>query len=277
MKGFRMKDVLGYEGRTVVVTGAASGMGAATARVLRELGAQVIGIDVQHIADSVHTSLKVDLRDKASIEAGAAAIDGPIDGFFGCAGLPAGPFPNLDVMLVNFVGARHLVELLVPKMTEGSAIAVVASNGAIGWQLQLEQLLELVNADGFDAGKKWCEQHSELEAYSTSKKVINAWVAARGATLITQGIRINCTNPGPTSTAMMPHFVASAGQETIDAYVGPVARLSSAEEQAWPLVFLNSPRASFINGESFTVDGGFFGAVQTGQMDLSKLAAAAGA
>jgi NAD(P)-dependent dehydrogenase (short-subunit alcohol dehydrogenase family) len=51
---------------------------------------------------------------------------------------------------------------------------------------------------------------------------INAWVASRAATLITDGIRLNCINPGPTDTAMLPHFVEFAGQNIIDAFVGPI-------------------------------------------------------
>jgi NAD(P)-dependent dehydrogenase (short-subunit alcohol dehydrogenase family) len=269
-----MEDVLGYAGRHVVVTGAASGMGAATAQLLMELGAHVTALDLNPVKLPVRQALQVDLRDRTSIEAAAEAIDGPVDGYFGCAGLPGGAFSALDVMLVNFVGARHLVELVLPKVPEGGAIAVVASNAAMGWQLQLPQLMELVAAADFDAGKEWCEKNPESlapEAYSYSKKVVNAWVAARAATLISQGIRLNCINPGPTSTAMMPHFVENAGQEVVDAFVGPIARLSTAEEQAWPLAFLGSPRASFVNGEAFTTDGGFFGAIQTGQVDLSKL------
>jgi NAD(P)-dependent dehydrogenase (short-subunit alcohol dehydrogenase family) len=75
---------------------------------------------------------------------------------------------------------------------------------------------------------------------------------------------------------MMPHFVEYAGQEVLDAFVGPIGRQSTAEEQAWPLVFLNSPRSSYVNGEAFTTDGGFFGAVQTGQIDLAKQFGGAG-
>jgi NAD(P)-dependent dehydrogenase (short-subunit alcohol dehydrogenase family) len=266
-----MEDVLGYAGRHVVVTGAASGMGAATVRILSDLGARVTAIDVNPVKVPVDQALLVDLRDKAAIEAAADTIEGPVDGYFGCAGLPGAPFSNVDVMLVNFVGARHLIELVVPKIPAGGAIAVVASNAAMGWQLELEGLMELVNADGFDAGKLWCEKHSEQEAYSYSKKVLNAWVGSRGASLIVEGIRLNCINPGPTDTAMMPHFVEANGREIIDAFVGPIKRHSTPEEQAWPLVFLNSPRSSYINGEGLTTDGGFFGAVQTGQLDLAKV------
>jgi NAD(P)-dependent dehydrogenase (short-subunit alcohol dehydrogenase family) len=269
-----MEDVLGYAGRHVVVTGAASGMGAATATILTNLGARVTALDVRPTDVSVDRVLDVDLRDLASIEKAAETIGGPVDGYFGCAGLPGPPFPGLDVMLVNFVGARHLVDLVLPKIPAGGAIAVVASNAAMGWQLELEQLMDLIGTEGFDEGKRWCKTNCDMGpvgAYPFSKKAINAWVASRAATLITDGIRLNCINPGPTDTAMMPHFVEFAGENIIDAFVGPIRRRSTAEEQAWPLIFLNSPRSSFINGEALVTDGGFFGAVQSGQLDLTNM------
>jgi NAD(P)-dependent dehydrogenase (short-subunit alcohol dehydrogenase family) len=272
-----LEDVLGYAGRHVVVTGAASGMGAATAAILTDLGARVTAVDVRPTELPVYRALEVDLRDRVSIEAAAQSIEGPIDGYFGCAGLPGPPFSGLDVMLVNFVGARHMVELVLPKIPAGGAIAVVASNAAMGWQLELEQLMGLVGTKGFDAGKQWCEANSEMldaGAYPFSKKAINAWVGSRAATLITDGIRLNCINPGPTDTAMMPHFLEFAGANIIDAFVGPIRRRSTPQEQAWPLVFLNSPRSSYVNGEALVTDGGFFGAVQSGQLDLSQLFAA---
>jgi NAD(P)-dependent dehydrogenase (short-subunit alcohol dehydrogenase family) len=278
--GGLMEDVLGYAGRHVVVTGAASGMGAATATILTNLGARVTALDVRRTDVPVDQVVEVDLRDRASIEEAAASIEGPVDGYFGCAGLPGPPFSGLDVMLVNFVGARHLVDLVLPKIPAGGAIAVVASNAAMGWQLELEQLMELVATDGFDEGKRWCETNGEMletGAYPFSKKAINAWVASRGATLISDGIRLNCINPGPTDTAMMPHFVEFAGQNIIDAFIGPIRRRSTPEEQAWPLIFLNSPRSSYINGEALVTDGGFFGAVQSGQLDLTKMFDAPGA
>lgn len=118
--------------------------------------------------------------------------------------------------------------------------------------------MELVSTDGFDEGARWCEANDEMGAvgaYPFSKKAINAWVASRAATLITDGIRLNCINPGPTDTAMLPHFVKFAGQNIIDAFVGPIRRRSTAEEQAWPLIFLNSPRSSYVNGEALVTDG----------------------
>src|SRR6185312_12066301 len=129
-----MDDVLGYEGRSVVVTGAASGMGEAAARILVDLGATVTALDIKPTTVPVARALQIDLRDRTSIEEVAAAIDGPIDGLFSCAGLPGPPFGEWDTILVNFVGARHLAEQLVPKLSTGSAISVISSSAAIGWQ-----------------------------------------------------------------------------------------------------------------------------------------------
>jgi len=263
-------DVLGYAGKRVVVTGAASGMGAATAQALVDLDAEVIGLDVATITVPTKTNVALDLRDKASIDSAVAVVGGPVDALFSVAGLPGPPFSDLDTLLVNFVGARYLIESLVPRMAAGAAIACVASIGGIGWQTEVADLLPLVQTDSFDAGKTWLEANPEAIAgnYIYSKKVLNTWVAWRAATLLPLGIRLNCTNPGPTDTGMMPAFEAQHGAETIDSLLGPVHRRSTSEEQAWPLIFLNSARCSYVAGEALQTDGGLLGAMMTGQLGV---------
>lgn len=271
-----MDDVLGYEGTRAVVTGCASGMGAATAGLLVELGAEVIGLDVKPTDVAVADFVEVDLRDKASIDGAVAAITGSdgraVDSVFSVAGLPGPPFSDLDTVLVNFVGARHLIESLVPAMPAGAAAVCVASNAGLGWQNELDALVPAVSTAGFDEGKAYFEAHPELIAsgYLPSKKLLNAWVAWRGVQLLaTKGIRLNCSNPGPTETAMMPAFEALAGKELIDAFVGPSGRRSTAEEQAWPLLFLNSRRSSYIAGEALHTDAGFLAATTTNQLEVT--------
>lgn len=265
-----MQDVLQYEGKRAVVTGCASGMGEATARLLVELGAEVVGLDVKEPELELADFRAVDLRDEAMIDEAAAhvASGGPVHALFSVAGLPGAPFSDLDTVLVNFVGARHLVESLVPVMPEGSAVACVASNAGLGWQDELEALMPLVSTEGFAEAKAWCEANPKaiVQGYLPSKKLINAWVAWRGVQLLAQGIRLNCTNPGPTQTAMMPAFEGQVGAELIDEFIGPSGRRSTPEEQAWPLLFLNSPRCAYVAGEAFHTDAGFLAAQTTGQL-----------
>jgi NAD(P)-dependent dehydrogenase (short-subunit alcohol dehydrogenase family) len=264
------EDVLQYEGKRVVVTGCASGMGAATAQILVDLGAEVVGLDVKPTEVPVKSFIEVDLRDRASIDDAVSKIDGPVHGVFSVAGLPGPPFSDVDTVLVNFVGARHLIESLVPKMPEGSAAVCVASNAGLGWQQEIADLLPVVSGGGFDETKAWCQANPDkiAQGYVPSKKLVNAWVAWRAASLLDNGIRLNCTNPGPTDTAMMPTFEEQSGKDLIDAFVGPSKRRSTAEEQAWPLVFLNSPRSSYIAGEALHTDAGFLGAMVTGQIQV---------
>jgi NAD(P)-dependent dehydrogenase (short-subunit alcohol dehydrogenase family) len=266
-------DVLGYEGQRVVVCGAATGMGNATVRLLLDLGAHVTALDVKSIDAPVHEALEIDLRDAASIDQAVAAIEGPLLAVFSCAGLPGPPFSDVDVMLVNFVGNRYFCESLVPKLGNNGAIATIASTAGAGWEQQLDTLIPLVSTDGFETGKQWCEQHPELIAggYAPSKQAMNTWVAWRSATLIGRGVRLNVLNPGPTETPLMPNFEQQAGgAKNLDFFTRPINRRSQPEEQAWAMVVLNSPRLSYLNGHAFNVDGGFTGALLTGQIDFAE-------
>jgi NAD(P)-dependent dehydrogenase (short-subunit alcohol dehydrogenase family) len=268
-----VKTVLQYEGKRVIVTGAASGMGAATAEILVELGAEVHAIDIKkpEVAGLASFS-QVDLRDPAQIEDAVAKIGKIVNGLFNCAGLP-NTFPGLDVMLVNFCGLRAVTEAVVPLMIEGSAIASIASSAGIGWMQNMGVLFELLATPDFAAAKSWCEAHpKELQnAYGFSKEAINAYTAQRSFTLAPEGIRINCVNPGPTDTPMMPEFERAVGKKYMDDFPVPLGRHAVAEEQAWPMVFLNSPRSSFVTGLQFDADGGFKGGMFTGQIDPAAL------
>ena len=258
-----------------MVTGAASGIGEAAATLLHELGATVVGLDRAEISAPVDQRVNVDLLDRASISATTAQIEGPVDALFNCAGLPGPPFPEIDVMTVNFLGGRELIQQLLPKMPEGSGVVYVASAGGIGWQPNLANLLPLLETEGFDDGQRWLEGNPDVWSYSgyaASKQAINAWTAWACTDLMADhGVRLNCTNPGPTTTAMMPFFHEANTKELVDAALGPVGRYSTAEEQAWPMIMLNSPRSSYVVGETFFADGGFFGALQTGRLDMSAL------
>jgi NAD(P)-dependent dehydrogenase (short-subunit alcohol dehydrogenase family) len=130
--------------------------------------------------------------------------------------------------------------------------------------------MPLATTDGFAAGKAWCEAHPEDIAggYGPSKEVIIIWTLWRSMELAKQGIRLNVISPGPTETPMMPSFESMAGKDFMDNYPIPLGRRSTPDEQAFPLIFLNSKAASFITGENLVTDGGTTGAIMTGGIDM---------
>lgn len=273
-----MADVLGYRGKRVVVTGCFSGMGAAAARLLLDLGAEVHGFDYKQSSLPLASFTDVDLRDPASIDAGVARLGDRVDALFNCAGLST-KFPAMDVMKVNFLGTRHLTEAILPRMPEGGAIVSIASNGGLGWSRNLPTNMELLGNSSFAAGVEWFERNSDRisGAYPFSKENIIVWTQLFAVQTLKRGVRLNCTLPGPTQTPMMDQFHESSGREIVDSMMGPIGRYSTPEEQAGPLVLLNSALAGMINGVVVPVDGGFMGALATGQVDLSKLMAKAAA
>jgi len=263
-----MDDVLGYEGKHAVVTGAASGMGEQVARICHELGANVTALDLKPVSTPVKTSITLDLLDPASIDSVVEQIDGPVDALFSCAGLPGPPFTDLQTGIVNFIGARTLMEGLLPKVPEGGAMACIASGAGVGWQQELATYAPLLATESFDDAVAWCEANPEVAfpmgGYRMSKVVVNQWVAATCVKFGEQGVRLNCLNPGPTKTAMMPAFEDAAGKDVVENALGVIHRYSDPAEQAWPMVCLNSPRFSYVTGEALWVDGGFLGMLSTG-------------
>jgi NAD(P)-dependent dehydrogenase (short-subunit alcohol dehydrogenase family) len=254
---------LGYRGRRVAVTGCASGIGCATAQALIGQGAEVMGFDVAEPDLPLARFTKLDLRDAAAIEAAADAVPGSVDGLFNCAGIPPGR-PPLDVMAVNFIGMRRLTERLLDRMAPGSAIVSVSSNGGAGWRRQLPKLRELVAAEGFEAASAWCRANSAVvaEGYRFSKAAIIAWTLIQAAPLARRGVRINCTLPGAVQTPMLDEIERTTPRAAIDVVAEPAGRRSTPEEQAWPLLMLNSAAAAYVNGAAVPVDGGFLAGVE---------------
>jgi NAD(P)-dependent dehydrogenase (short-subunit alcohol dehydrogenase family) len=273
-----MAEFLGYKGKRVIVSGCFSGMGEATARLLLSLGAEVHGLDYKDCALGLASFQRADLRDPASIDAAVAAIGGRVDALFNCAGLPQ-TCPPLDVMKVNYIGTRHLTDRVIALMGEGGAIASISSTGGLGWSRRMPVLMELIRATDFAGAVKWSTDHADIvrEGYALSKEAIIVWTMLSSSRLIKRGIRINCTAPGPTQTPMMREFEQATAKAVLTMAMQPIDRLSTPEEQAAPLVFLNSPAASYVNGVLLPVDGGFMGGMATGQIEMAALASAAAA
>ncbi len=261
-----MKDILGYAGQTVVVSGASTGMGAAATRTLVDLGAEVHAMDVKDIDVPVKQSIRFDLRDRASIDEAVGKLPDRVDVLFNCAGLPGPPFSNLDTMLVNFVGLRHLTESLIPRLPEGGAVASITSVAGMGYRKNIEAVTELIETPDFDAGKAWCEANPEkATGYLFSKQCIIVYTMKRAGELAAQGIRVNCLSPAPTDTPMMDSFEEQIGRDFMaEHFQAPVGRNATAEEMAEPLILLASRASRFVSGVNLFVDFGYTGSIEAG-------------
>lgn len=266
-----MSAVWSYEGKRVVVSGGGgAGMGAAAVRELAELGAEIHVLDLKDPPVAVASHQVVDLRDPDATAAAIDAIAGPLDALFNCAGLPGPPFSDLDTVLVNFAAARHLAELCRARMPQGGAIASIASTAGAGYQQNIDKWLPLVATKDFGEARAWCEAHpAEIASgYAPSKEILIIWTMYAAHEFATDNVRLNCISPGPTDTPMMPAFEDFAGAQLIDLFARGLGRRSTPEEQAYPLIFLNSGAASYITGTNLETDGGTMSALATGRITL---------
>lgn len=261
-----MHDMLAYQGKNVVVTGAASGIGQAAARILSELGAEVYALDIGEVTIPVKQFIRTDLRSEGSITAAAKLVPDKFYAVYGVAGIPGPPFSNLDITMVNFVGHRHLTETLLPRMQDGGAVASVTSIAGIGWKNNLSSVSKLLATVGFDEARAWLEANPDINnGYVFSKQCIIAYAASRAGELAQRRIRINCLSPVATDTPMLRGLLQQYGQESMDMLVAPCGRHSTPDEVAEALIFLNSNMGRFVSGHNLIVDYGWQAAVDVRQ------------
>jgi NAD(P)-dependent dehydrogenase (short-subunit alcohol dehydrogenase family) len=269
-----MHEHWSYEGMRVVVSGGGgAGMGAAVVREVVELGGEVHVLDLKEPPVPVASHRRVDLSDPDAMAAAVDAIGGRFDALFNCVGVSGLPrFSDLDTMLVNFAGVRHLTELVAERIDAGGAIASVASAAGVGWEREetLAALLPLIETSGFEEAADWCAAHPDEIAtgYGPSKKAVALWTPYACVDLGARGIRINCAMPGPTETPMLGELKQKVQEGFWDDYPIPLGRASVPAEQARALVFLNSRAASCVTGAQLITDGGSVPASMTGRLTL---------
>jgi NAD(P)-dependent dehydrogenase (short-subunit alcohol dehydrogenase family) len=255
-----------FDGKRALVVGGATGMGAAAAQVIQDLGAEVVVMDYADVTQAGAKAIKLDLRDQASIDAAVDECGGPVHALLACAGVADGT-PGIEK--VNFIGHRHLIDRMVNegKMPPGSAIAMISSVAGLGWENDLATLGEYLDTPDFETAAKWIETHPDKANYMWAKQAICAYVARQAYPFLKKGIRINAIQPGPTDTPLAranADLWLGFAQDYRDAVGIPP---SSPEEQANVLVFLCSPAASHVNGVSIITDAGYVSAGLTDAFD----------
>jgi NAD(P)-dependent dehydrogenase (short-subunit alcohol dehydrogenase family) len=246
--------------RTVVVTGSASGMGAATRARLEADGQRVIGVDIRD-ADVVADLGTPDGR-RAAIDGVTERVDGAIDGLVTWAGLSGLTHLAGGLLVsVNYFGSVALLEGLRPLLAAGDRPAAVAisSNSTTCQPGVPMDVVELCLAGDEAAARDAADGAGSLASYPASKTAI-AWWARRHAPTADwagAGITLNVVAPGTVETPMLQ---ASREDPTsgrfVDAFPVPVGRPATADELAAFVQFLLGPDARFFCGSVVFVDGG---------------------
>ena len=173
-----LKKLFGYEGKNVVITGAASGMGRSATELLLELGANVYAIDINPIDLPVKESFQADLSKKEEIDKVMSKLPEKIDAIFLCHGIAYFPGKELQVQKVNFYGQKYMADSLLPRMNEHGSITFISSVGGFGWQQVYDKAVELINLQTWDEAMAWYENHPDLikSAYVFAKQCLESYV-----------------------------------------------------------------------------------------------------
>lgn len=246
--------------RTYVITGAGSGIGKATAELLRGQGHAVVGVDLRgaEVEADLGTS---EGRTRAAADAIAAA-DGRVDAVIACAGIAA-PIPA--TVAVNYFGVTEFLEAIRPVLAESAAprAAVVSSMSSLQ-----PNSPELVQAMLDDDEAKALEIAGRFEndpvtgnfIYASSKRAISRWVRRVSVTpeWAGAGIPINAVGPGIVVTPMTADLLASEESTAfVDAVVPmPLNYHQPAESIANLLAWLTSVENSHCAGQTIYCDGG---------------------
>jgi 2-keto-3-deoxy-L-fuconate dehydrogenase len=237
-----------FEGLVALVTGGASGIGAAIAARLQEGGARVAVLDVNPAGAAADMlAVPCDVSDDGSVRAAVETVAEQLGGLdivinnagIGAAGTVA---DNPDdewhrVFDVNVVGMVRVTRAALPHLRRSSAAAVV-NTASIAATAGLPK----------------------RALYSASKGAVLALTRAMAADHVAEGIRVNCVHPGTADTPWVQRLLAAAenpeAERTALENRQPHGRLVSAEEVADAVAYLASPRSRSTTGTSVAVDGG---------------------
>jgi NAD(P)-dependent dehydrogenase (short-subunit alcohol dehydrogenase family) len=241
------------DGKVCVITGAASGIGAETARLFKEEGATVVGVDLNE--DGVgDLALRADVADAAQVEAMYARANekfGGIDVLFNNAGIS--PDDDVSVLDTSLDAWQRVQEVNL------KSVFLCCKHG-------IPHLLErgggsVINTASFVAV---VGAATSQISYTASKGAVLALSRELGVEFARRGVRVNALCPGPVNTPLLQELFAKDPEKARRRLVHvPMGRFAEAREIAQGALFLASDDSSYVTASTFLVDGGLTSAYVT--------------
>lgn len=246
--------------RTFVVTGAASGIGLTTTRILRERGDTVIGVDLRGVEASGDLSTRAGRL--AAAEEATRLAGGTVDAVIACAGISA---PKAVTASVNYFGMAEFLEAMQPALAAAEAPRVALVSSMSSMQPVVPALVDAMLAGDEQTALEIATQIAEdpqggHAIYSSSKRAISRWVRreAPAPRWAGAGIPVNAVAPGTVLTPMTEQLLGNEQTRAMtDAYVPmPLNSHQSPESVAHLLLWLTSAENTHCAGQTIYCDGG---------------------
>lgn len=246
-------------GKTLVITGVASGIGERTAELAIAMGADVIGIDMAKPKHWRGDFIQADLSKPEDIASTVSKFSGQIDALLNIAGV-SGKDGVARTLAINFYGLRAFTQTLASSIRQGGSVVNVASIAGYGWRANLDRAKAMVAAADFPDIEALAREHDVPSdyGYPLSKELLILWtqIAAQRPLFKDRAIRINTVSPGPVLTPITVEFRAVLGNARVDSDIQRVGRAGTVSDVAPVILFLASDAARWINGANIPVDGG---------------------
>lgn len=245
-------------GKTIVVTGSSSGIGAEAARALRAAGAHIVGVDRVEASGQVDRFVHADLSAPESIDSAVREIGTGIDGVCNIAGLPP-TAPAAAVLAVNSLGLMTFTRAMIDSLNEGASIVNMASLAGCGWPQAVTDIKDFIANATFDNLDEMVAKFDAngARSYFFSKEIVCVWTLRNRWTWRDRGIRMNSICPGPVETPILPDFLETLG-ERAEEHMKVMDRPGHPTDIAPVVAFLCSDQSAWIRGANLAVDGGLF-------------------